>query len=483
MSWVKLADMERSARKPSLTPRNPSELRKRNKDGRSRHSSGDDSWSKEETRRKTSRGRQGQSNLSVPNNRHRSISPRLEELSRASSRSSRRSYSRRKQDEKIESRRSSKSPALNRRKEKNHSGRSRRKQFYSDDFSDSSGEWFSPQRHPSRSPRGKQYYDREDGGRNTHKESKRNKKKTNYSETSKTNSSNNYSSSPKHRRNSNRREKSPKKKMIENDYENFPIPLNSENVNDKYLQNGEGTRHDNLEVCPDDPWGPNSPRHRIQNIEASFQNSNTELTNSDKELEDKILNDSLTAEKKEKSETVTIPHPTISEPIKIDDHNEKDVYEILTEKFELPVIPQEVKDKVDELLLQAYKDDEKDSCLGLSLGDLTSSRSSEPPSSDIAINVEDTHDEAVEDNDVQQWTFIPLPGEVPVLLGQVRDNKTGDIFNVFNDGPMESARNNSEEDLEKEEDIGWCSVYFCVRIVGLALVGAALGGLIWVAQM
>ena len=475
ISFGKLADMERRAKKPLLTPRNPSDLRKQKTERRSRHSSEDDSWERG-SGRKSSRSRHRPSNLTVPDKKHRSISPRLEELSRASSRSSRRrnddSY---QSNQRKSGRRSSKSPAQNKRRQKTPvSGRSRQKYYYSDDFSDSSDDWIPPRRQYSRSPRRKQYYDDE----SREDENKLNKRKTKHRNSS------NYSS-PRPESNKKRKEhlkpkKSPKKKNVENDYVNFPISTGSETNTDFKAKNNthrdEASRNYNLEVCHDDPWGPNSPRNRIQNMEASFNNSKTELTNSDKELEDEIYNEALKNKYEDAAETITIQETNTGDSNKTSDQNETDIHE---EKMQYPNIV------TDELLLQAYKDDEKDSCLGLSLGDLNSSRSSDPPPSDIIINIEGTHHEVPEYSEVKQWTFLPLQGEVPVLLGHVRDDQTGDVFNVFNDGPcdMVTSTQEVEEDLEKDEDISWCSVYFFVRIVGLALVGAALGSLIWVAQL
>lgn len=278
-------------------------------------------------------------------------------------------------------------------------------------------------------------------------------------------------------------------KVIENEYANFPTSTGSETVEDSKANDrpnvDEPMGKDNLEVCPDDPWGPNSPRRRIENMEASFRSSNTELTNSDKELEEEIYNEALKNNKyEETSGKIPLPESNTGESNKTSDQHETDIYEVFPEnKHSINKDPTS-QARNDQFLLKTYKDDEKDSCLGLSLGDLNSSRFSEPPSSDILINIDDAH-EALDYTDAKQWTFLPLPGEVPSLLGQVRDEETGEIFNVFNDGPMETARSTPEyeDDCEKEDDIGWCSCYFCVRIVGLATVAAALGSLIWVAQL
>ena len=135
------------------------------------------------------------------------------------------------------------------------------------------------------------------------------------------------------------------------------------------------------------------------------------------------------------------------------------------------------------VILKIYKDDELDSCLGLSLGDLNSNRSSEPHTSDVIMNIDDAN-EASDYTEPKQWTFLPLRGEVPLLLGQARDEETGEIFNVYKDGPVDTVPSIPEgENCEKEEDIGCCSVYLCIRLIGLAVVAAGLGGLIIVAQL
>ena len=503
VSYTQLAEMERKARKPSLSPRNPSDTRKKKNGQRSRQSSEDDSWDIV-PERKTSKTRSRPSNnLNVPGVKSRSISPRLEELSRASSR---RSSSRRSSDRNIDlhqnkrnqsDRRSSRSPAQNRRKEKAPYERSRRKYGYSDEFSDSSEEWRTPRRRYSGSTRRKQYYGEEVTPTNIEKDNKRNNKKAKQAEKSKSKPKKNSapSPSPRPRSNMSKPSKSPRRyeNVVENDYVNFPTSTGSETIEDSRAParplSDKPIPNENLEVCNDDPWGANSPRRRIETMEASFQdnNSNTEQTNSDKELEEEIYNEAVKNNKfEEKTETIPFQESNIADSYMTSDHNETDIYEVLTENVRLPSIPKEHRspEKIDQFLLQTYKDDEKDSCLGLSLGDLNSSRSSEPPSSDVIINLDGTN-EAKDYNDAKQWTFLPLPGEVPLLLGQVRDEETGDIFNVFKDGPTDTPRSapDDDEDGEKEEDIGWCSVYFCIRIVGLALVGAALGSLIWVAQL
>jgi hypothetical protein len=497
VNYTQLAEMERKARKPSLSPRNPSDLRKQKNGRRSRHSSDDDSWDIV-PERKTSRNRSRPSNnLNVPGVKSRSISPRLEELSRASSR---RSSSRRSSDRNIDlhqnerkqsDRKSSKSPAQNRTKEKAPYERSRRKYDYTDEFSDSSEEWRTPRRRYSGSPRRKQYY----GEENIEKDNKRNRKKATKAEKSKSKPKKNSDSSPRPRSNRSKPSKSPRRyeNVVEDDYVNFPTSTGSETIEDSRAPgrplSDKPLPNENLEVCNDDPWGANSPRRRIETMEASFKesNSNTEQTNSDKELEEEIYNEAVKKNKfEENTENIPFQESKIAESYMTSDHNETDIYEASTEYVGLPSTTKENRssEKIDQFLLQAYKDDEKDSCLGLSLGDLNSSRSSEPPSSDIIINL-DSANEAKNYNDAKLWTFLPLPGEVPLLLGKVRDEETGDIFNVFKDGPIDTTRSvlDDEEDREKEDDIRWCSVYFCVRIVGLALVGAALGSLIWVAQL
>ena len=75
------------------------------------------------------------------------------------------------------------------------------------------------------------------------------------------------------------------------------------------------------------------------------------------------------------------------------------------------------------------------------------------------------------------------------MVGRIKDTETGEVFEVYTDGPPPSVKDfdadtvtlgssKSDDDEEEEEDTPWCSCYFITRVIGLVCVCALIAGLI-----
>ena len=115
----------------------------------------------------------------------------------------------------------------------------------------------------------------------------------------------------------------------------------------------------------------------------------------------------------------------------------------------------------------ALKEDEKDSCLGLSVSDLAS---------DHELVKKDDFVMKVEPPPPKQWSLFSYSADGQF---QVRDEETGEIFQIFNQQPEPQPESEDcEEDAGGEKEISWCSLYLISRIFGLALMMAGLAGMI-----
>ena len=69
------------------------------------------------------------------------------------------------------------------------------------------------------------------------------------------------------------------------------------------------------------------------------------------------------------------------------------------------------------------------------------------------------------------WVFVPISKERSQILGNLKNADTGEVINIY--------LVNQIEDLEKSSyannsEMSWCSVYVCLRIIGLFIVGISL---------
>ena len=254
----------------------------------------------------------------------------------------------------------------------------------------------------------------------------------------------------------------------------------------------KGARKPEQTVEPDDPWGGNSPRHRIEQMEASFGPDQEGPIDPELELEDEILQEVEEAELRMAStpsetevdevgaveQKVSSPEPYIC-PV-----------QILTPDFEMPVYVEKPTEEtiqatmmannvVTSLNTGAVSETDKDSCLGLSI-DRSSAPSTEPP----RTTIEAAFTMAAQDGEEARYVFEPQP--LLQMVGKIRDTETGETFEVYTDGPLPQPGNledgismsSNKSELEEEDDVGWCSVYFAIRAVGLCCVVGFLLGLI-----
>ena len=114
----------------------------------------------------------------------------------------------------------------------------------------------------------------------------------------------------------------------------------------------------------------------------------------------------------------------------------------------------------------SLKEDEKDSCLGLSVSDLTSEHE---------LVKKDDFVMKVDPPPPKQWTLFSYSATGQF---QVRDEETGEIFQIFNQQPEPEPEDSEEEAAGGEKEISWCSLYLISRIFGLALMMAGLAGMI-----
>ena len=79
----------------------------------------------------------------------------------------------------------------------------------------------------------------------------------------------------------------------------------------------------------------------------------------------------------------------------------------------------------------------------------------------------------------KQWTIFSFSPSGPL---KVRDEETGEIFTVINELPIENTEDIDNDDSQteeaKEDDVGWCSVYLIIRVIGLLALIAGLAGMV-----
>ena len=195
------------------------------------------------------------------------------------------------------------------------------------------------------------------------------------------------------------------------------------------------------------PWGQKSPRDRISAMEEAEESP---------ESVEKIIAEEE-AEMKETSPGLM--------------YNIQDIVVQPTEPF-----VSHPKETMSPMLLDlnqdsskhlSLKEDEKDSCLGLSVSDLNSEHE--------VVKKEDFV-MRVEPPPPKQWTLFSFSADGQF---QVRDEETGEIFRIFNQHPEpEPESEGSEEDAGGEKELSWCSLYLISKIFGLAVMMAGLAGMI-----
>ena len=105
--------------------------------------------------------------------------------------------------------------------------------------------------------------------------------------------------------------------------------------------------------------------------------------------------------------------------------------------------------------------------MGLSVSDLTS---------DQELVKKEDFLMRVEPPPPKQWTLFSFSAEGQF---QVRDEETGEIFQIFNQQPEPGPESvDSEEAGGGEKEMSWCSLYLLSKIFGLALMMAGLAGMI-----
>ena len=185
----------------------------------------------------------------------------------------------------------------------------------------------------------------------------------------------------------------------------------------------------------------------------------------DTETSDKIINEEVERETKEE-----IAEPEFT-------YNIQDIMVQPTESFNIPEIKESVTSPVFEIKenptkLLHPKEDEKDSCLGLSFSDLNSEH--ELTRKDDFLTSEEPPAPAP-----KPWTLFSFSGDGQF---QVRDEETGEIFYIYNTQPeTELEENDEKEEEDGEEEISWCSVYLCSKIFGLFLMMGGLAAMVVVA--
>ena len=232
----------------------------------------------------------------------------------------------------------------------------------------------------------------------------------------------------------------------------------------------------------EDPWGGNSPMRRIERIEASFgpdqegpmdHELEEEILQEAEEAELHMVNSSATeteaedagGEKPEEPELKTTEHTLIVSPPDTE--------------YELPVFNNVMSNAFQGLLQKAELEQDKDSCIGLSI-DRSSAPSTEPPNPPAAI--EAAFAMALQDPGSGRFVFEPLP--LMQVVGKMRDIETGQTFDVYTDGDPPAAEDfdgvsmESDKSEDEEDSVSWCSVYLFIRAIGCVCVMAFLGGLV-----
>ena len=233
-----------------------------------------------------------------------------------------------------------------------------------------------------------------------------------------------------------------------------------------------------------DPWGGNSPMRRIEKLEASFgPDQEGPMDHSELELEDEILQE---AEETLESQSQASPTETEVEDVGGGRAQPLTVTEpkiVLSTEYELPVYDSHpTKESMNLTMLGTFgeKEQDGDSCLGLSIDDRSSAPSTEPQSRIQAAF-------ALEDQEENKGRFVFEPLPMLQVVGRVRDTATGEVFEVYTDGPPPPIKDfdcdtftvgSSKSEEEEEEDVGWCSCYFFIRAIGLVCVVALIAGLI-----
>ena len=192
-------------------------------------------------------------------------------------------------------------------------------------------------------------------------------------------------------------------------------------------------------------------------MEATFKHKNQEFTESDKELEDEICQEAENCAaqiliNKEKYDSLKISNENVPAKHYVEESNIK-------QEVQAPIFCEP------PLEISNMNESDQDSTLGLSIQDSTHKVSSP----DLVINIPNTEASL---GSSKPWIFIPLSGSVPLLLGHVKNGETGDMFAIYSDGDA------ALDHVENKDDIPWCSVYLLVRLLGLSVVAACLGGLI-----
>ena len=211
----------------------------------------------------------------------------------------------------------------------------------------------------------------------------------------------------------------------------------------------KGPKVDDLEESMS-PWGEKSPRDRISAMEDVEDTESTERIIDEEKKEESLESPDFTYNIQDimvqPAETSTIPEikETINSPILINEDSNK----FLT-----------------------LKEDEKDSCLGLSFSDLNSEHE---------LIKKDDFVLSVSPPAPKQWTLFSFSADGQF---QVRDEETGEIFYIYNQQPEpETTEDNDEEEKgEDEEEISWCSIYLCSKIFGLLLMMGGLAAMVVVA--
>ena len=148
-------------------------------------------------------------------------------------------------------------------------------------------------------------------------------------------------------------------------------------------------------------------------------------------------------------------------------------------EYELPVFNNVMSNAFQGLLQKAELEQDKDSCIGLSI-DRSSAPSTEPPNPPAAI--EAAFAMALQDPGSGRFVFEPLP--LMQVVGKMRDVETGETFDVYTDGDPPAVEDfdgvsmESDKSEDEEDSVSWCSVYLFIRAIGCVCVVAFLGGLV-----
>ena len=301
--------------------------------------------------------------------------------------------------------------------------------------------------------------------------------------------------SPKPKRKSKQKDKSVKEKKTKI----VPNILTTAKAVNKFLgharDNSNNVDDDTKYSDPSDPWGPNSPMRRIKNMEDNYKDVD-EYTASDKELEEKILEEAEQCNEGTKEETLleddSKDHGNENAPTsnaalaEIEETQETELEERnVKSEFQTTYFEPSAQEITHDQLLLEVQDlnDDKDSAIELSARESTPSS----PEKDIecvkisaSLDFPAVDEEKPSKDSKKEWKFIPVPGSSPQLLGHILDDESGEMFAVYSD--VASGDQDKQSESSKEEDIPWCSFYFLVRIFGLFVLAGCLVGMILLAQ-